>query len=191
MKKLMLATLCASTFVLGACAKKPESAQHNDSQAQQQSAPATPTYSQDNVADIKADLKALQELSNKKAQEGVKFQEEAVEAEKSGKEDQIQAIVGKMKSFVDGFNMELTSLTLKSAEVNSLRIKMVESNNYGLELAQESIAKTPDEKKMTDLQKKVNDVQQQMLDIMQKLQAKVGNLQQAASEAHTTPKTEK
>lgn len=185
MKKLILATLCASSVMLVACAKKPEATQQTEQQTQQ-AAPAPVSFSHDNVADIKADLKAVQELSNKKAQEGVKFQEEAMEAAKSGKEEQIQAMVGKMKVFVDSFNNELSALSLKSAEVNDLRIKMIESNNYGLQLAQESVTKTPDEKKMNDLQKQVNDVQQQMLDIMQKLQAKVGTLQQAASEVKPT-----
>lgn len=173
MKNLVIATLCTSVLLLTACAKPSE--KQTAEQTQQV------TYSQNNVEHIKADLSTVETLSNKKAEEGLEFQNEAVKASQSGKDEDIQAVVNKMKTFVDGFNQELTALKLQSSEVNELRGKMIESNNLGLQLAQEGSSKAPNEQKIQQLQTQVTTTQEQMLDIMQKLQAKVGRTSPATA----------
>lgn len=182
MKNLIIATLCASSLLLTACSKSSE--KQNTEQSQQV------TYSQNNIEHIKTDLTTVETLSNKKAEEGLEFQNEAVKASQSGKDEDIQHVVNKMKTFVEGFNQELNALVIKSSEVNELRVKMIESNNLGLQLAQEGSSKAPNEQKIEQLQTQVTSTQQQMLDIMQKLQAQTGkNTAPASQPVSSQPKS--
>lgn len=180
MKKLFLTALCASSFTLVACSSKEKvqetAPQKTASQVEtvvQQPAPQKMQFSQQNTADIKSDLTQIQVLSNKKAQEGLNFQSEALQALQTNKQEQVMAVLEKMQSYVDGFNQSLTDLPLKSSEADQLRHKIIQSNTIGFELAKESAKKTPDTAKIKDLQQKLEIIQKELLGMLQKLQAMV------------------
>ena len=81
MKKLLLATLCASALALTACDKKPaDAASGTDSKP----AAAAASLSTNNAADIKSDLTALQTMSTAKAKEALNFQTEVMQAAQKG-----------------------------------------------------------------------------------------------------------
>lgn len=172
MKKLLLATLCASAFALTACDKKPADA---SSSTESKPAAVAVSMSTNNVADIKSDLEQIQLLSTNKAKEATAFQSEVMQASQSGDKNALKGIVEKMKTYVSGFNKDLDGLTLKSSEVASIRDKMKESNNMGVEMSELGLASTPDPKKIMDLQKKGTELQQSLLTEMQALQVKVSS----------------
>lgn len=172
MKKLLLASLCATALTLTACDKKPN--ENTTSKAENTATPAVVTSLSENVvADIRSDLDQIQTLSNAKAQEALKFQTDVTQAAQKGDKAALDTVVDHMKTYVGGFNDDLKSLALKSKEGDSLRGKMQESNNLGLELAQAGVKMPPDMTKITELQKKATDSQQALLQDMQALQAKI------------------
>lgn len=172
MKKLLIASLCITTFALTACDKK--NANEITSNTSESTNTAAMTSLSNNVLpDIKADLVQLETLSNTKAQEALSFQTEVSQAAQSGDPKALEAVVTKMDKYMDEFNDELDALKLKSTEAANLREKMKDSNELGLELAEEGIKKTPNMEKINELQKKGVDLQQSILKDMQDLQSKV------------------
>ncbi|WP_373350590.1 hypothetical protein [Acinetobacter bereziniae] len=169
MKKLLLATLCASALALTACDKKPADAA---SGTNSKPAAAAVSLSTNNAADIKSDLTALQTMSTAKAKEALNFQTEVMQAAQKGDKDALKGVVDKMKTYVDGFNKDLDGLALKSTEVASVRDKMKESNNLGVEMSEAGLASSPDPQKIMELQKKGTELQQSLLTEMQALQTK-------------------
>ena len=184
MKKLLLATLCASSLTLVACDKKPQETTTASEQSQSQSqSQSQNSLSQHNLQDIKSDLTAIQAVSNKKAQEGLDYQSEAIQALQTGKQDQVLAVVGKMQSYVDGFNQSLKELQLKSNEADELRNKIIQSNTVGFELAKEGASKTPDANKINQLKEQLSKIQNELVSMMQTLQAQV-HPEQAQKQDH-------
>ncbi|NHB59350.1 hypothetical protein [Acinetobacter shaoyimingii] len=174
MKKLLIASLCMTALTLTACDKKNSDATTSN-HSNTTSAPASISLSKDNVADIKNDLTQLQTLSNAKSQEALKFQDEANKAAEQGKAPELTAVVNKMESFVVSFNKDLDALPIKSKEADSIRSKMKQSNDLGLELAKASIKTPPDMDKINALQKKAVDLQQELMTEMQTLEVKVNS----------------
>ncbi|QIO10127.1 hypothetical protein [Acinetobacter lanii] len=183
MKKLLLASLCMTAFTLTACDKKPNEATPTTTEntTVTTNAPATTAtsaapagvLSNNVVADIRSDLDQLQTLSNTKAQEALKFQNEVTQAAQKGDKAALDQVVDQMDKYVDAFNDELEALNLKSAEGDALRDKMKDSNELGLELAEEGVKTPPNTDKINALQKKATDLQQSLLQDMQSLQSKV------------------
>lgn len=172
MKKLLIASLFMTTFALTACDKK--NANENTENVSESANTSTMTSLSNNVLpDIKADLAQLETLSNTKAQEALSFQTEVSKAAQSGDPKALEAVVTKMDQYMDQFNDELDALKLKSTEAANLREKMKDSNELGLELAEEGIKKSPNMEKINELQKKGVDLQQTILKDMQDLQTKV------------------
>ncbi len=171
MKKLILASLCAVALGLTACEKKPNDAETTTSTT---TAATTVTALSNGVdADIRADLDKIQTLSNAKAQEALKFQNDVMQAAQKGDKAALDAVVDSMDKYVDSFNDELEALDLKSAEADSIRDKMKESNDLGLDLAEAGVETPPNMEKITELQKKATELQQSLLQEMQTLQTKV------------------
>lgn len=171
MKKLLIAALCLTTFTLTACDKKPADVETTKTET----TIATPVsaLSSNVPADIKTDLEQLQTLSNAKAQEALSFQADLTQAAQTGEKKTLDAVVDKMDTYVDHFNDELDALKLKSSEATTLREKMKESNDIGLDLAEEGIKAQPDMNKINELQKKAIDHQQSILKDIQDLQSKI------------------
>ena len=148
MKKVLIATLCASAFALTACDKKPADA---TSASDSKPAAAAVTLSSNNAADIKSDLAQIQTLSTTKAKEAIDFQNEVMQAAQKGDKAALEGVVGKMKTYVDGFNKELDGLALKSSEAVSVREKIKESNNLGVEMSETGLESKPDPVYYTNL----------------------------------------
>ena len=170
MKKLLIASLCTTAVFLTACDKK-----SND-----QSSPTAAETVQSNTlstnvnADIQHDLDLLDQISNTKAQEALAFQNEVTQAAQNNNKAELDAVVEKMDNYVDQFNDDLDKLVLKSTEGASLRDKMKESNELGLDLAEAGVKEKPDMNEITELQKKAVELQQSLLQDMQNLKNQVG-----------------
>ena len=78
-----------------------------------------------------------------------------------------------MQQRVHKFNSELENLLLSSAEVDSIRKKMMQSNQLSLQLAQQGAAKRPDTQKIIQLQQEIEQNQQQISHLTQNAQAKI------------------
>lgn len=170
MKKLLIASLCTTAVFLTACDKK-----SND----QSSPTATETVQSNTLstnvnADIQHDLDLLDQISNTKAQEALAFQNEVTQAAQNNNKAELDAVVEKMDNYVDQFNDDLDKLALKSTEGASLRDKMKESNELGLDLAEAGVKEKPDMNEITELQKKAVELQQSLLQDMQNLKNQVG-----------------
>lgn len=170
MKKLILATLCATAFGLTACEKKPNEATMNSTES---SAASITTLSHGVNEDIRLDLETIQSLSNAKAQEALKFQEDVMQAAQKADKAEIGRVVASMDNYVDKFNDELDALQLKSSEADSIREKMKESNDLGLDLAEAGVETPPDMDKINALQKEASELQQTLVQDMQRLQNQV------------------
>lgn len=170
MKKLLIASLCTTAVFLTACDKK-----SND-----QSSPTAAETVQSNTlstnvnADIQHDLDLLDQISNTKAQEALAFQNEVTQAAQNNNKAELDAVVEKMDNYVDQFNDDLDKLALKSTEGASLRDKMKESNELGLDLAEAGVKEKPDMNEITELQKKAVELQQNLLQDVQNLKNQVG-----------------
>ena len=171
MKKLLLATLCASAFALTACDKKPADA--TTSGADTKPVAAAVSLSTNNLADIKSDFTAIQAISVEKSKEALTFQTDVMQAAQKGDKDALKGVVEKMKTYVDGFNKDLDGLAIKSSEVASVRDKMKEANKLGVEMSEAGLAGSPDPQKIMELQKKGTELQQSLMTEMQALQAKI------------------
>lgn len=173
MKKLLLATLCASAFALTACDKKPADASGTDSKP----AVAKVALSTNNTADIKSDAAAIQKLSTDKAKEALDFQTEVMQAMQKGDKAALTSVVDKMKAYVASFNKDLDGLALKSTEAASVRDKMKEANNFGVEMSEAGLENPPNPQKIMDLQKKGTELQKSLMTEMQQLQTKANSAQ--------------
>lgn len=174
MKKLLISTLCVSALTLTACDKKTNESTVKGSEAAS-TAQTTVALSTNNQAHMQSDLRLIQTLSNNKAQDALKFQTEANEAAQRGEEPDLKAIATKLETYVNDFNKELDALKLQSTEVDSLRTKLKESNQIGLDLTKAGTATPPDTAKIAELQKKATDLQQELISETQAIELKANN----------------
>ncbi|CAB1220018.1 hypothetical protein [Acinetobacter bouvetii] len=179
MNKPLLASLCVAALALTACDKKP-----NEAPASSASAPATTTsapanpqttttaLSSNNVQDIKNDLIEIQTLSKNRSQEASDLQNKANQAAEKGDKATLTATVAEMKTYIGNFNRDLDNLNLKSTELNAVRGKIKESNNLGIQLAEESIAEKADMNKINELRTQASQLQKELVTEMQALESK-------------------
>jgi len=167
MKKLLIATLCASAFVLTACDKKaPET---NTTTA------AAVSLSTNNTTDIKSDLDQMDALSTTKAKEAVDFQSKFMDSIQKGDKSALDEMLKEMKVFVEHFNKDLDALKLKSTEVDATRNKIKDANNLTLQLTEAGLSPTPDQNKITELTNKATELQKELITDMETLKAKVAD----------------
>lgn len=171
MKKLLIASLCTTAIFLTACDKK--SAEQTNENATTTKTQTVASLSTNVKADIQHDLNLLDQISNTKAQEALAFQSEVTKAAQNNNKAELDTVVEKMDQYVDRFNDDLDKLALKSTEGVSLRDKMKESNELGLDLAEAGIKEKPDMNEINELQQKAVALQQSLLQDMQALKAKV------------------
>lgn len=171
MKKRLLSILCVAALVLTACDKKPL---YNNGSGH---AVAVMILSKDNAANIENDLTQLQTLSNTKAEEAINIQTQITKAAQRGDLSAVRTLVDKLKIFVDGFNKDLDELPLQSSEVSALKDKMKETNEIGIQIAEEGVfSSSPDMDKITELQNKAIENQKIMLAEIQILQTKANSV---------------
>ncbi|NDJ57284.1 hypothetical protein GWD52_09815 [Enterobacteriaceae bacterium 4M9] len=130
MKKL---TLCAAAlaFLLAGCdgQNTANSASAGNFTAKQE------TLSSANAADIKADLAQFNGVINSANSEAVSMRDELMKANSNNDKSAATAVLKKSQSLQESTNAKLIALTLKSQEVQGLRLKIVEGNMKAIAMA--------------------------------------------------------
>jgi hypothetical protein len=164
MNKKLLPILIVTTFSLTACN---ESKQH---QTPSDSTTAYKNLSTANPADIKADLDALDQISNKNSQAILNVQD-ALKAARQNKEvDTIPALLEQLKTHSLAFNTALDATNFKSQEGAALREKFKQVHLLGVELAQEDTKNPPQMDRITGLEAQISVIQQSSVSEMRALQ---------------------
>ena len=167
MNKKLLPILIVTTFSLTACN---ESKQH---QTPSDSTTAYKNLSTANPADIKADLDALDQISNKNSQAILNVQD-ALKAARQNKEvDIIPALLEQLKTHSLAFNTALDATNFKSQEGAALREKFKQVHLLGVELAQEDTKNPPQMDRITGLEAQISVIQQSSVSEMRALQQMV------------------
>ncbi|MDH1517851.1 hypothetical protein N5I08_02180 [Acinetobacter johnsonii] len=156
-----------TTFSLTACN---ESKKH---QTPSDSITAYKNLSTANPADIKADLDALDQISNKNFQAILNAQD-ALKAARQNKEvDTIPALLEQLKTHFLAFNTALDATNFKSQEGAALREKFKQVHLLGVELAQENTKSPPQMQRITVLEAEISVIQQSSISEMRALQQMV------------------
>lgn len=167
MNKKWLPILIVTTFSLTAC---------NESKKHQTPSDSTTAYknlSTANLTDIKADLDALDQISNKNSQAILNAQD-ALKAARQNKEvDTIPALLEQLKTHSLAFNTALDATNFKSQEGAALREKFKQVHLLGVELAQENIKSPPQMQRITALEAEISVIQQSSISEMRALQRMV------------------
>lgn len=164
MNKKWLPILIVTTFSLTACN---ESKQH---QTPSDSTTAYKNLSIANLADIKADLDTLDQISNKNSQAILNAQD-ALKAARQNKEvDTIPALLEQLKTHSLAFNTALDATNFKSQEGAALREKFKQVHLLGVELAQENTKSPPQMQRITALEAEISVIQQSSISEMRALQ---------------------
>ena len=164
MNKKWLPILIMTTFSLTACN---ESKQH---QTPSDSTTAYKNLSIANLADIKADLDTLDQISNKNSQAILNAQD-ALKAARQNKEvDTIPALLEQLKTHSLAFNTALDATNFKSSEVAALSEKFKQVHLLGVELAQENTKSPPQMQRITALEAEISVIQQSSISEMRALQ---------------------
>ena len=164
MNKKWLPILIMTTFSLTACN---ESKQH---QTPSDSTTAYKNLSIANLADIKADLDTLDQISNKNSQAILNTQD-ALNAARQNKEvDTIPALLEQLKTHSLVFNTALDATKFKSSEVAALSEKFKQVHLLGVELAQENTKSPPQMQRITALEAEISVIQQSSISEMRALQ---------------------
>lgn len=108
----------------------------------------------------KDELAEIQTLSTNKTKDALAFQDAVIQAAQNHDQIELQALIHKMKKFVEDFNQDLDALTLKSPEANSIRSKIKQINNLGIKLSEEAVKDSPDLDNIKALQAEINELQQ-------------------------------
>ena len=164
MNKKLLPILIVTTFSLTAC---------NESKQHQTPSDSTTAYKNlrtANPTDIKADLDALDQISNKNSQAILNTQD-ALNAARQNKEvDTIPALLEQLKTHSLVFNTALDATKFKSSEVAALSEKFKQVHLLGVELAQENTKSPPQMQRITALEAEISVIQQSSISEMRALQ---------------------
>lgn len=164
MNKLLISVLCGVALTLTACDKKPAS-QTDQTAAVQQST--------NNTADIKADLIALNTLSNSNTAELDQLQSKIMQAVQKQDKAAMQEGIKEVSKSTSAFNEELDKLSLKSTEINMFREKLKATNQVTLDMLKEASSEKPDQAKILKLQNESMKMQQELATANRELQTKV------------------
>lgn len=164
MKKKWLPILIMTTFSLTACN---ESKQH---QTPSDSTTAYKNLSTANPTDIKADLDALDQISNKSSQAILNAQDAIRTTIRNKEVDTIPALLEQLKTHSLAFNTALDATKFKSSEVAALSEKFKQVHLLGVELAQENTKSPPQMQRITALEAEISVIQQSSVSEMRALQ---------------------
>ena len=164
MNKKWLPILIVTTFSLTACN---ESKQH---QTPSDSTTAYKNLSIANLADIKADLDTLDQISNKNSQAILNAQDALKAARQNNEGDTIPALLEQLKTHSLAFNTALDATNFKSQEGAALREKFKQVHLLGVELAQENTKSPPQMQRITALEAEISVIQQSSISEMRALQ---------------------
>ena len=174
MNKKLLPILIVTTFSLTACNESKQHQTPSDSTtAYKNLSTAYKNLSTANPADIKADLDALDQISNKNSQAILNVQD-ALKAARQNKEvDTIPALLEQLKTHSLAFNTALDATNFKSQEGAALREKFKQVHLLGVELAQENTKSPPQMDRITGLEAQISVIQQSSVSEMRALQQMV------------------
>ena len=164
MNKKWLPILIVTTFSLTACN---ESKQH---QTPSDSTTAYKNLSIANLADIKADLDTLDQISNKNSQAILNAQDALKAARQNNEGDTIPALLEQLKTHSLAFNTALDATNFKSQEGAALREKFKQVHLLGVELAQVNTKNPPQMQRITALEAEISVIQQSSISEMRALQ---------------------
>ncbi|PHI29184.1 hypothetical protein [Budvicia aquatica] len=100
------------------------------------------TLSVSNDSDIKSDLLALNVVMNSANSESLKLREEVTKASRDGDMNAVKEVMKKSGTLQQSVNDKLIALTLRSQEVQAVRIKIIEGNMKAIKMT-ELVAKQP------------------------------------------------
>ncbi|WP_336956401.1 hypothetical protein [Acinetobacter johnsonii] len=165
MNKKWFPVLLTATFSLTACSES-----NQQQQTLSDSTLAHKNLSTANPTDIKADLDALDQISNKNSQAILNAQD-ALKAARQNKEiDTIPALLEQLKTHSLAFNTALDATKFKSSEVAALSEKFKQVHLLGVELAQENTKSPPQMQRITALEAEISVIQQSSISEMRALQ---------------------
>lgn len=168
MKKILIATLCVSTFALTACDKK--------STESPVTIAAASHLSHHNNADIKSDLTTLNTYISTQSQQKQDIQTKIKDATQHNDKAASKNRVKEAKDDADRFNQGLAQLKLKSSEVDALRNKTQVNNQLASELIEMQMSGVPDQAKITALTQKVEELQKDISEETQILETKIADI---------------
>jgi hypothetical protein len=159
----LTSTVLIFAFALAACNKPDASPASPSGPASGNALAKKEGLSSGNASDIRADLASLNAIVNKSNSEAMAQRERLMSARKSGDQAAIQSEMAKIKSHLENNNSVLMGLSVKSNEVQALRVQMIDGNTTALEMSTLSMKKdkTPDElQRIQALQKRSAALQQ-------------------------------
>lgn len=174
MKKL---TLCAAAlaFILAGC--DGQTTATNSSASAGNFTAKQETLSSANAADIKADLAALNDVVNSANSESISLREDLMKANSNSDKAAAASVLKKSQSLQESTNAKLIALTLKSQEVQGLRLKIVEGNMKAIAMAKIATKDTlsdADRKELSLLGKQSVALQMQAGTLLDKLNSEYG-----------------
>lgn len=159
----LTSTVLILAFALAACNKPDASPASPSGMASGKALAKKEGLSSGNASDIRGDLASLNAIVNKSNSEAMAQRERLISARKSGDQAAIQSEMGKIKSHLENNNSALMGLSVKSNEVQALRVQMIDGNTTALEMSTLGMKKdkTPDElQRIQALQKRSAALQQ-------------------------------
>jgi hypothetical protein len=172
--KIIYILLCG--FMLVACSDSKTTSENNKvTTASGNLTAQSTTLSAQNDSDISSDLAALNAIMNKANSEAVSLREAMIKAAQSGDKSAVLAETTKVKTQLEGVNTTLSALTLKSQEVQAVRVKILDGNMRAIklsELAMKQEKTSEDTKEMQLLQKQSVAMQQSVGKTLDELNAK-------------------
>ncbi len=93
------------------------------------------TLSSASAADIKSDLDELNNIINSANSEAISMRDELMKANSNNDKNAATAVLKRSQNLQESTNAKLIALTLKSQEVQGLRLKIVEGNMKAIAMA--------------------------------------------------------
>lgn len=185
MKKIALIVAMSSVFALTACQKEVTEVQKGSTVEVK-----TQKLTTNNAVDVQADMDKIQALAMAQESKAGDLNARLTKALESANEDEVKKLFPEFKAaMLDNLN-ELKKIQLKSTEVTSLRNKLNEMTQLGLDLQEKLIDENVKPESLEQLQVKGAQLQQEIMMISQNIQmitmpAQAGTEQQAVIPAPT------
>lgn len=168
MQKLFITPLCLVILSFGGCDQ-----QQTSEKTKAITTAATAALSHNNIADMTADIAALQSIQSLQATDHIDFRNDLLNVKNQGDQQAIKKHYAQMQAFVQQYDKELNQLSLKSAEADQFRTQLKAFNQLALRYSKLEIQERPDEKTLTELQTQIETSQQQLSSSYSQIEQKV------------------
>lgn len=168
MQKRLITSLCFITLSLSGCNKPqiPETQQHTTSETPQ-------VLSQNNIADLTADIAALQSLQSLQGVENIDFINDLLNIKKQDNQASLKKDDTQMQSFIQQYDQELNQLTLTSLEADQFRAQLKIFNQLALQLSALKLQEKPDKKTLIELKNKIIKTQKELSSQYSQMEQKI------------------